>query len=313
MKQSRFYAAVAVVLVLSACASSKSGVREIRGTVNQINAAERTLVLENAENAPSNARTVTVHFENDTRVTYQQQTFTPQNLEKGDEISVMAESNGNRLVARSMSVLRNVRAAGGVINPDGTASPAPVDRYANASRGTIRRIDHGTKQLEVDLGGLTAHIMTVTYDSATSVEQNGQQRSINDLKAGETIDINTRRSGERLFAESINLLRGAKETAVTTRRPGVTISDVSGTVRTLDRRGFIELEGVTWGRTFSSTENRPMATIGFDERTQLEFRGRRGSPRSLERGDIIDIQLRNNVEPYIAEKIWVVSDVRTRQ
>jgi hypothetical protein len=312
MKHSRLYAAVAAVVMLSACASNKSAVREIRGTVDQVNVGEKTLVLSSVENAPSNARTVTVYFENDTRVTYQQQTFTPQNLEKGDEISVMAESKGDRLVARSMSVLRNVRAAGGVINPDGTTAAAPEDRYANASRGTVRRIDHGTKLLEVDLGGLTAHIITVTYDSATRVEQDGQERSINDVKPGETIDINTRRSGERLFAESINLLRGAKETAVTTRRPGVTISDVSGTVRAVDRRGFIELEKVTWGRTFAS-ETRPMVTIGFDERTQLEFRGRRGSPASLERGDIIDIQLRNNAEPYVAEKVWVVSDVRTRQ
>lgn len=306
MRTMNRFSAALVVLLLAACASApQQGVREVTGEIESINLNERTLVLRNVENAPANASTVTVTFAEDTTVRYGGQTFRPQNLERGDQVTVLADVSGERLAARSITVVRNVRATAGLA----PGSNATTDRYANASRGSIRSIDTTTRTIEIDLGGLTAHIVRFGYDDNTTFEENGQRRSVADLRVGDTVDVNTARVGDRIMAQSINVIR-APDPTEGRRRSSTAIADVSGMVVAVSRSA-IHLERATWGRTFTG-EMPANVSIRFDDRTQLEYQGRRGSPLHLERGDIIDIQLRGATTPYVAEQIWVLRDVRER-
>lgn len=298
-------AALLALVMIAACATTAPSVREIKGKIDVVDVSKRTITLTGVENAPGDPSTLTIAYGDDTRVRYGGQSFKPENLERGDEVAVLTDAVGDRLTARTITVVKNVRATEGL-----AAGSSATDRFANASRGSIRSIDTAARMLEIDLGGLTAHIIRVHYDENTTVEENGQKRAIADLKVGETIDVNTARSGDRLNATAISLLR-APVVAAERGTSGTAIADVSGTVVSLSRSA-IQLERASWGRTFKG-EMPETVTIRFDERTQLEYQGRRVSPTGLERGDVIDVQLRGASTPYIAERIWLISNVRDRR
>jgi len=128
MKTLRFSAAAiataAVLILASACGSSGLGdlgsilgspsqtqSSDVQATVNFVDTqAQRIDVTANYVNGlQTNQGGQSIYYNGQTRVLYQNATYRPENLERGDQISVKGNNNGGQYVADTITVVRNVR------------------------------------------------------------------------------------------------------------------------------------------------------------------------------------------------------------
>lgn len=84
---------------------------DVRGTVSSIDTAAQRVVLDVAyvNNLRNTQNAQSIYWDNNTRVEYGGQTYRPEDLERGDEISVKGHNDNGRYVAEVITVTRNVR------------------------------------------------------------------------------------------------------------------------------------------------------------------------------------------------------------
>src|SRR2546430_16621615 len=104
----------------------------------------------------SGGSSVRVYYDDRTTVSYQGKNYRPEDLERGDEVTVRADQSGNQLIAQSMSVTYNAR--GGMTS--GSSSTIP---YGSAIHGTVRSIDTYNRTISVDRG--FGSYLTVSFDA----------------------------------------------------------------------------------------------------------------------------------------------------
>ncbi|HVT02527.1 MAG TPA: DUF5666 domain-containing protein [Thermoanaerobaculia bacterium] len=318
-------AAVLALLLLCGCGSTGIGdilgggqqptnsTREVRGTVDQVDSS--SIVLTNVDTGTygqSNGNSVRVYFDSQTPVTYQGRSYRPQDLDRGDEISARVEQSGNRLIATSMTVTRDTRGGSG-----GTGFPNdgyPSGSSSNSVRGTVRSVDSSRRTIDVD-EGYNRQTVTVAYDANTNVSYNGRSVRAQDLERGDEIDVRGRSSNGRLMADSIEVVRDVNGGGTNGGSDGTYgSSNVRGTVRYLDAsRRTIELEQASWNNFDTRSgngSNNGNVVVQYDNSTQVEYQGKSYAPSNLERGDVVDVQLRNRSgSTYFADRIVVVRDV----
>jgi hypothetical protein len=116
---------VPLLLLLAACGSmgslgdlggilgspSSTQTSDVQATVNSVDTqAQRIDVTANYINSLRNTQTgQSIYYDNRTQVVYQGRTFTPADLERGDEITVRGANNNGRYLAETITVTRNVR------------------------------------------------------------------------------------------------------------------------------------------------------------------------------------------------------------
>src|SRR6266849_1947357 len=121
-KYTTLAAATFALLLLAACGSSgngigdiygngsnRNGTYELRGTVDSIDTRNQSIYLTNVSGYSSSLNTgggdsVRVFYDNRTVMNYQGRTYRPDQLERGDEVSVLVDQSGNQLLAQSMDV-----------------------------------------------------------------------------------------------------------------------------------------------------------------------------------------------------------------
>lgn len=287
---------------------------EVRGTVDQVDNGSITLTnVDNGNYGRSNGDSVRIYFDSQTPVTYQGRNYRPQDLDRGDEISARVEQSGNRLIATSMTVTRNARDGNGGSSGGGFPNGGyPSRSNSNGVRGTVRYIDTSRRTIDVD-DGYNGQSTTVTYDNNTYVTQNGRSARVQDLARGDEIDVRGRSSNGRVMADSIEVIRGGGTYGGSNGSNGS--SSVRGTVRNVDTsRRTIELEGASWNNFDNRSgggRNNTSVVVQYDNNTQVEYQGKSYVPSNLERGDVVDIQLRSGSgSSYFAERIVVVRDVK---
>lgn len=310
-------AASLALLFLAACGSSgglgdilggRGNDYEIRGTVDYVDTGNRVVHLTNVSgysNMLSNGGSgdsVRVHFDENTTVGYQGQTFRVADLERGDEVAVMVGESGNQLHAESMTVLRDV---------SGGSSTYPGSGVSNSTvRGTVRYIDTSRRTIEIDRSGGSA--MTVEYDTSTPVYWNNQTYRASDLERGDEIEIRLRDLGSnRWMAQDITVTRNVS--SGTFGSSSSQMSTIRGTVRYVDTsRRTIELESASWASGFNSGANTGSRVIvSYGSNTSVDVSGRMHPVSGLERGDVVEVQVSNpNATTPVAERIWLVRDVR---
>lgn len=284
---------------------------EIRGTVDYVDPGTRSVYLRdvsghNRSMLSSGANdSVRVYYDDRTPVSYQGQNYRPEDLERGDVVSVRVDENGNSLVAESMTVLRDVS--------NGSGSSFPT--YGSNVRGTVRYIDTSRRTIEVDRGN--GSVMTVGYDTNTPVSYNNQSYRVADLERGDEIEIEVRDLGSgRMVAQRIHVLRN-----VSAGTYGGSTSSQSGTIRgTVARvdttRRTIELESTSWRSNFNTgagSMGGNRMTISYDSNTSVDVGGRLYPVSGLERGDVIEVQVSNpNASMPFAQRILLVRDVNNR-
>jgi hypothetical protein len=114
---------LAVVLLLSACGSSlgdlggilgspsQSTPSNVSGTVNFVDTSAQRIDLNvnYVNNLRSSQGNSSIYYDNRTQVQWQGHTYSPADLERGDEVSVHGYNDNGRYVADQITVTRNVR------------------------------------------------------------------------------------------------------------------------------------------------------------------------------------------------------------
>lgn len=173
----------------------------IRGTVRYMDSSRRTIEVDRGS-----GQTVMVEFEANTPVYFNNQTYNPVDLERGDEIDVRANDLGNgRYLARNISVIRSVS----------SGSSSGSSQYATI-RGTVRNVDTSRRTIELDstswitgfnTGAGTGTRTVVNYNSDIGILVNGRTESLTGLERGDVIEVQVSRDGSTLWAQRLSLVR----------------------------------------------------------------------------------------------------------
>jgi len=328
-KKSLLIALAAVTLILLAGCSSYNdnspygtggSNNNITGTVDYVDSGNRTIVLTNTNNngmysSSSNLRdTMTVYYDNNTRVSWNGRTYRPEDLERGDQVDVRASNSNGHLVADSVTVTYNNASTA-------SSSQYPSSNYPNNGTrsstidGTVRSVDTSRHQIAIDRGyGSTTWI---DYDNNTSVIWNGRTYMPRDLEPGDQVSISTYDTGGgRLRATSVNVTRSVNGGNGTYNgsTSSSNYSTLRGTVRNLDTNSHtIELDQSTWLSGFNTNRstNNGIVLVQFDPGVQVDVNGTMNPVNGLERGDVVEVQ----VSPYgnsqwLANRITLVRNVR---
>ena len=278
---------------------------EIRGTVDRVDTGSRSIWLTNVSGYNSSmlssggsGNTVRVYYDEQTQVRYAGQTYRPEDLERGDEVSANVAESGNNLVADVVTVTRDVSG--------GTTSGSV---YGSMLRGTVRYVDTSRRTIELDRGAGSNVI--VEYASNTPVYFNGRTYQVADLERGDEIEINVRDLGSNRFSASdITVTRSVSGTGGTTN-PSTSSRTLRGTVTYIDTvRRTIELDSVSWGSNFTSSPGGNRVVIQYDSGLSINVNGRMEAISGLERGDVIEVQVENTSGSVLrATRMWLVRDV----
>jgi predicted RNA-binding protein len=317
-------AASFMLVLLAACGSSgigdilgggsNSGASnyEIRGTVDSVDANSRSIYLTNVSgysNMLSNGggSNVRVYYDERTPVTHQGSTYRPEDLERGDVISVRVDEDGNRLIANTMTVVSDSSSGtGGSTYPNSGSGV-----YGSNVRGTVRYIDMNRRTIEVDTGSVNP--VVVEFDTSTPVYFGNSTYRPADLERGDEIDVRLNTSsGSRYVARDITVTRNISDNGAITGSQQT--STIRGTVRYIDTsRRTIELESANWISGFNSGAGTgsSVMTLGYDNNTQIDVNGSWQAITGLERGDVIEVQVRNTGgSTYYIDRAFLVRNVR---
>lgn len=83
---------------------------DVRGTVTRVDTSDRRIDLDVSyiNNLRDQRNGSTIYYDNQTVVEFQGETYRPEDLERGDEISVQGANVNGRFVADEITVLRDV-------------------------------------------------------------------------------------------------------------------------------------------------------------------------------------------------------------
>jgi hypothetical protein len=166
--------------------------------------------------------------------------------------------------------------------------------------------------------------VTVYYDERTTVEHDGRSYRPEDLERGDRIEAiifgnRENSSTGRLIAEQIQVLYDA--TADTGyggydqgSGSGYDLSDLRGIVRYVDTRDrSLEIEPSRYDNRFSTGTGgtrSDVVRVYYDSQTDVQFQGRRYAPENLDRGDEVEVAVRDTGGRLIAQRITVVGENR---
>jgi hypothetical protein len=205
-------------------------------------------------------------------------------------------------------------------------------------RGTIQRIDTRDRTIVVDAEstGYRSNLrngndqIVLSYDDRTTVEFQGKTFRPDDLEPGDRILAEVSpsyRSSSTPLVEEIQVLYdvsgGVGNNDTYNNNGGYNSNggyndstvdqDLRGTVRYVDTRDrTVEIETTSRGFSTGSTGQSGVVVVHYDSKTVVEFQGRRYQPENLERGDEVEIDIRNVGGQLLAEEIQVVGDARSR-
>jgi predicted RNA-binding protein len=319
-KRSLIAVAAVALLALAGCGSmgdilgnDSNNTSDIRGTVSSVDPSSHTIWLTNTSGnrsmlSGSNGGDVRLDYDNNTRVNYNGQTFRPEDLDRGDQVSVRAVQNGNRLVADTIDVTYNSTSSSSSSYPNG-----PVNGpYNQTVTGTVRSVDTSRHQIQLDRGyGST---IWVDYDANTYVTFNGRSYQPSDLERGDEITITaTDTGGGRLRANNVSVTRSVSGSTSSSNGTYGNYATVRGTVRSIDTYSHtIQLEQTNWISGFNPGTNSSYVTVQYDPNASIDVNGQMQSLSGLERGDMIEVQVTSNGgnSNWFANRITLVRNVR---
>ena len=312
-------AAAALLIVLAGCGSmsdiygnNRSTSNDIRGTVSSIDPNTRSIWLTNTSgynsmlsSSGSGGGDVRVYYDNNTRVTYNGQSYRPEDLDRGDQIDVRVTQSGNRLMADTVDVTYNSATTSSQSRyPSSGSVNAP---YNQTITGTVRSVDTSRRQIQLDRGyGSTTW---VDYDTNTMVSFNGRNSMPQDLQSGDQVTISAIDSGGgRLLAQNVSVNRSISSGGTTQSSSYAT---VRGTVRSVDTGSrTIQLDQTSWTSGFVG-DNSGYLTVQYNSNANVDISGQLYPVTGLERGDVVEVQVQNlGNANWLANRITLIRNVR---
>ena len=132
------------------------GSERILGTVQGVDARYSRILLSADGRSGYGGGQVEVMYDRNTQLVYQGRSLPVDGLERGDRISIDAVRSGNRLVARRIDVVQNVRDAHG------------GSYYGGELRGAVAWVDTRSRVIGVTRGGYSGREERVYYDERTA-------------------------------------------------------------------------------------------------------------------------------------------------
>ena len=319
-KTIRSMLSLVAVLLLAACGSSGLGdilgggsdgtvindTSVVRGTVDRVDTRNRPIVLRDAETVRSSLAdssgmdTIYLDYDENTFVEYGGNRYEPTALESGDRVEATSTRVGNRLVADRIDVTYDV-SRGTTNNQTRLTELRGIVTDVNTRNRTI--------SVERDSWSNRGEIITVGYETNTPVYWKGQTYRAENLERGDVIDLELRDYGTSVVAQEITVIESASSTtgSATGFDP-----DIRGTVQWVDTSAkTLTIERPTWMRNFDTGGVGNTVTLRYDASTTVIYNRQTYSPENLERGDEIEIEVRDLGSALLAEEILVVDNVRT--
>jgi hypothetical protein len=197
------------------------------------------------------------------------------------------------------------------------------DRYGRAGdvRGTITSVNTRDQTIVVDQEGTGYHLrnggsdeVVLHYDNNTRVDFEGRTYRPEDLERGDRIaaDVNES-SGSRLYAQNIQVLYDVSGGTGGTGGSGdyrdTLGNELRGVVRYVDTRNrTLEIEPSSRYDSRYPTDRSGIVVVYYDSQTDVEYQGRNYEPGNLERGDEVEIDIRDSGGRLLAEQITVVAE-----
>lgn len=174
------------------------------------------------------------------------------------------------------------------------------NQYGNQLLGTVQSVNRGYNRIVLtvrDRGRYgRAQQVAIQYDQRTRLRYQGRTLAVEGLERGDVIRVEVVNSRGNLLARSIEVVRNIRDSGGGYGNN----ADLRGAVIYVDpRRQVIGLNASGYG-----SNNQ----VRYDNRTVVEFQGRRYRPENLERGDIVRIQARRYGNQWLAQRIWVERD-----
>lgn len=150
--------------VLGGGGAEQSG--QLAGTIRGVDTRSQQIAIQQ-----SNGQTITVGYDNQTRVVYQNQNYSPTALENGDQVTARVQANGNSYYTDYVQVDQSVRG-----NTGGSTS------NLQSVQGTVRQIDRANGLFTVDANNYNTLTVSLPYNlSSTDVNR------FNNLRSGDVV------------------------------------------------------------------------------------------------------------------------------
>ncbi|MFP7721349.1 DUF5666 domain-containing protein [Lysobacter sp. A3-1-A15] len=167
------------------------GSQRLLGTVQGVDPRYGRIVLSTEGRGGYGGGQVEVMYDRNTQLVYQGRVLPVDGLERGDRISVDTVRSGNRLVARRIEVVHNVRDSRG------------GSYYGGELNGAVAFVDTRSRVIGLTRGGYSGREERVYYDERTAVEYRGQFYRPDELERGDVLRIQARPRGNDWVAERI--------------------------------------------------------------------------------------------------------------
>lgn len=183
----------------------------------------------------------------------------------------------------------------------------PGEHGAEAVMGTVRQVDPSYGRIVIDsdagpYGG--GRPLEIGYDRGTRLVYRGREYPVEGLERGDRIRVEGASVGGRLQARFIEVVQNVRE-APGGGYDGSHGGAMEGAVRFVDPRA--RLIEITRGGYTGRAER-----VFYDERTQVTHRGQFLRPEQLQPGDVIRVQARPFGQDWMAERVEVQVEARSR-
>lgn len=217
-----------------------------------------------------------------------------------------------RWVTLAFAALLLAGCATGYGNGYGSGQGTPNGGYGDYGSqrvsGTVQDVDprYGRIVLASDDGyDNRSQRVVLRFDRNTRLFYQGRQQAVSGLERGDGIRVDVVRSNGELWARQIEVVHNVRDG----HGGGNYGSDLRGAVSFVDPRARVI--GITsGGYSARGGYNGRREQVRYDNRTVVEYRGRRVRPEQLESGDIVRIQARRSGNGWLAERVVVERSVR---
>ena len=146
--------------ILGSVLGGNNGAQQLSGTIQGVNTQSQVISI-----AQSNGQAVSVGFDNNTRVIYQNQNYPVTSLERGDQVSARIQDAGNgNYYTDSVQVIQPVNGSNGSNNGNSNGS-------VQSLTGTVRQVNTQGGYFTMDVGNGTLITVSLQYNP-TRADQN---------------------------------------------------------------------------------------------------------------------------------------------
>jgi hypothetical protein len=184
-------------------------------------------------------------------------------------------------------------------------------------QGTVTSVNTRDRTIVVDREGGSSYNLrnagddevVLYYDDSTRVEYQSQTFRPEDLERGDRINADVDESGSRLYAQNIQVLYDVTSGSSSGDYRDTLGTDLRGVVRYVDTRSrTLEIEPSSRYDSRFPTDRSGLVVVSYDSQTDVEYQGRNYEPENLERGDEVEIEVRDTGGRLLAEQITVVAE-----